>query len=470
MRDARSVRMAEITAEVEKLARHDNLTNAQEDKYHELRAEYRELDREQQLGELRERIAAGTVRLEPGAPTDAEYRNDPILDPGGSIAPSSTARSAALRAIDRGHRSGELPDYAAERATTLIETDPPTNRGLAARWAAAAGSEHYRSAFVKLLADPARGHMLFDEREHAAYKAVAAVQGEMRAMGISPDASGGFMVPLTLDPAILLTNAGTINPLRRVSRVVQTVTDNWNGVSSAGVVANWYAEHAEVTDDSPTLAQPSIPVHRGSAFIPYSFEFGMDAPNALTELQKLLLDGADRLMSTAYTTGTGTGQPTGIITALAGTASVIAPTTAETFAAADIYRLIEALPPRWQPQARWQAALGIINRVDQFESTNGAKKFDLSGGTLLRKPLDENSEMDSTWDPAVTANNYVLLVGEFQQFVIVDRIGAVLEVVPHLMGAAGRPTGDRGAFLWFRTGSNVTTINAFRLLNIATTL
>ena len=51
-----------------------------------------------------------------------------------------------------------------------------------------------------------------------------------------------------------------------------------------------------------------------------------------------------------------------------------------------------------------------------------------------------------------------------------DRIGAVLEVVPHLLGANRRPTGDRGAFLWFRTGSNVTTINAFRLLNIATTL
>ncbi len=157
------------------------------------------------------------------------------------------------------------------------------------------------------------------------------------------------MVPLTLDPAILLTNAGTINPLRRVSRVVQTVTDNWNGVSSAGVTANWYAEHAEVSDDSPTLAQPTIPVHRGSSFIPFSFKFGMDAPNALAELQKLLLDGADRLMSTAYTTGTGTGQPTGIITALAGTASVITPTTAEAFAAADIYKLIEALPPRWQP-------------------------------------------------------------------------------------------------------------------------
>ncbi len=464
MPDARSVRMAQITAEIEKLSQHDKLTDAQDDRYHELRAEYRELDREEQLAELRERIAAGTVRLEPGAPTDAEYRDDPVLE--------SSTRSIALRTIDRGHRCGELPDFAAERATTLIETDPATNRGLAARWAVAAGSEHYASAFCKLLADPARGHMLFDEREHAAYKAVAAVQGEMRAMGISPDASGGFMVPLTLDPAILLTNAGTINPLRRVSRVVQTVTDNWNGVSSAGVVANWYAEHAEVSDDSPTLAQPSIPVHRGSAFIPYSFEFGMDAPNALTELQKLLLDGADRLMSTAYTTGTGTGQPTGIITALAGTASVITPTTAETFAAADIYKLIEALPPRWQPQARWQAALGIINKIDQFETGAGAKRFDLSGGmgTLLRKPLDENSEMDSTWDPAVTANNYVLLVGEFQQFVIVDRIGAVLEVVPHMLGAAGRPTGDRGAFLWFRTGSNVTTINAFRLLNIATTL
>ena len=53
--------------------------------------------------------------------------------------------------------------------------------------------------------------------------------------------------------------------------------------------------------------------------------------------------------------------------------------------------------------------------------------------------------------------------------VIVDRIGSTLELVPHLVGSSRRPTGQRGALLWFRTGSNVVVPQAFRMLNIATT-
>ena len=52
---------------------------------------------------------------------------------------------------------------------------------------------------------------------------------------------------------------------------------------------------------------------------------------------------------------------------------------------------------------------------------------------------------------------------------IVDRIGSTLELVPHLVGSSRRPTGQRGALLWFRTGSNVVVPQAFRMLNIATT-
>lgn len=472
-------RMEAINSELHRLERFDELTAPQQRTVAELSAEFAALEAHDDLlerGERLERIRAATTgasggyRIESGA-GDHQY---PATGGGERRTEQSVGASReageARRVIDAAARSGQLPDHAAQRATVLVDTDPPANRGLAARWAAAAGDPDYLSAFLKLVSDPTRGHMLFTGPEHDAYRAVVAVQGEMRAMGIGTDAGGGFMVPMTLDPAIIITNAGSINPLRRVSRTVQTTSDQWSGVTSAGVTAAWYAEAAEVGDDSPTLAQPSIPVHRGSAFIPFSIEWEQDAMNAVQELRTLLIDGADRLMATAYTTGSGTGQPRGIITALAGTGSVVAPGTAETFVAGDVYRLIEALPPRWQPAARWQAALAIINRIDQFETTAGAKLFDLAGGSLLRKPLDENSDMDGTWDPAVTADNHVLLVGDFSQFLIVDRIGSTLELVPHLMGANRRPTGQRGAFLWFRTGSDVTTTSAFRVLNIATTL
>lgn len=383
-------------------------------------------------------------------------------------------KGEALRAIDAAaerHKGTDTPDSAFERATELVSKGKADETDLAARWVSAAASADYEKAFAKLVSNPTHGHLEWTPAEADAYRRAVAVKGEMtKGMLSGTDSAGGFMVPLTLDPAIVLTSAGSINPLRRISRVVQTMTDQWQGVSSAGVTAEWKAEAAQAADATPTIADEPIPVHFGDAYVPYSFEAGMDAVNLLGELQKLLIDGAEQLMATAYTTGSGSGQPTGIIKALDGTASEVAPTTAEAFAAADIYKVQNALPARFQANARWLANIATINTMAQFETTNGALQFpELRDDRLLRKSLDELSNMDGTFDPAATADNFLLLYGDFSNFVIVDRIGATLELIPHLVGANQRPTGERGALLWFRTGSDSVANNAFRVLNVATT-
>jgi predicted phage gp36 major capsid-like protein len=61
-----------------------------------------------------------------------------------------------------------------------------------------------------------------------------------------------------------------------------------------------------------------------------------------------------------------------------------------------------------------------------------------------------------------------VLSGDFKQFVIVDRVGTSIDVIPHLFGAAQRPTGQRGFCMHFRTGSNVLVPDAFRLSNFST--
>jgi HK97 family phage major capsid protein len=148
---------------------------------------------------------------------------------------------------------------------------------------------------------------------------------------------------------------------------------------------------------------------------------------------------------------------------------LITPATPEVLVAGDIYAVQNALPPRFQPRASWNANLIIINTLRQMETTNGALKFlalQDNPPMLLGRTMYENSNIDA----AATANNYLLLYGAFAEgFVIVDRIGSTLELVPHLVGSNRRPTGQRGALLSFRTGSNVVVPNAFRLLNIATT-
>lgn len=375
----------------------------------------------------------------------------------------------AQRTVDEAFRAGLLPDHAAEKVTELFTTGPQADRSLAARWAIAAGDPAYLRAFCALLADPQKGHLLWTPQEQAAYRAAEEVQVDMRAMSLT-DTAGGHMVPLTLDPTVLLTSAGSNNPLRRISRVVRTATDTWKGVTSAGVTAEWLAEANEAADASPTLAGPEIPAHKGSAFVPYSFEIGMDAVGFAIDLQRLLVDAADQLMAVAYTLGDGIGKPKGIVTALAGTASEINGTGTEALAAADAFALQNALPPRFSGQAQWIAHLATINAFRQMETTNGALKFpELAGGMLLGRTMNENSNMDGALDAGATANNYAMIYGDFQNFVIVDRIGTTIELIPNLFGANNRPTGQRGMFMWFRTGSDVVVPNAFRMLDVPTT-
>ncbi len=50
--------------------------------------------------------------------------------------------------------------------------------------------------------------------------------------------------------------------------------------------------------------------------------------------------------------------------------------------------------------------------------------------------------MDST----VVAGAKPLIVGDFASFLIVDRLGMSIELIPHLFGANRRPTGQRGLY------------------------
>lgn len=413
-----------------------------------------------------------TIKREEAQATEDRAIADAFAKLGGTGSPvrlRSDGLDAGRRTIDAAFLSGSLPDFAAENASRLIDEGGQHERSIASQWASAAGDPAYLRAFSKIASDPAKGHLLWDADEQRAYQAVTQVKAGMRGMS-STDGAGGYMVPLVLDPSILITNSGTTNSVVDVARVVSTVSESWQGVTSAGVTAEWKAEAAEAADGTPTLASVPIPVHMGSAYVPYSYEVGDDVHNFAAELQKVLLDAAINLAATAYTTGSGTGQPKGFIKALDGTASEVAPTTPEVFAAADVYKLLEALPARFRANATWQANLSVLGLIDQFETTNGAKKFpELDNDRLLRRSVVENSDMDGEWNVAATADNFILAVGDFKEFIIASRIGAVMDFIPHVFGANGRPTGERGAHLWFRTGSDVSSVNAFRVLNIATT-
>ncbi|MEV4081668.1 phage major capsid protein [Nonomuraea fuscirosea] len=375
------------------------------------------------------------------------------------------ARDHIMRSLDDYVRSGHLPGYAAERVERLISSGPQRDQSNAAKWALAAGDPAYARAFAKLAADPTRGHMMWTPEEGAAYRRAEEVRTALNLTG------GASMVPLVIDPAIMLTNAGSNNPLRQISRVVQTVSDSWNGVTSAGATAEWKTEGSQAADGTPGLAAAPIPVFMGDVNATYSYEVGMDALNFLSEIEKVVRDAADNLMATAYTTGGGSTAPKGIVTALAGTASEINTTGSEALDDSDPFALQNALPARYSANASFMSHIATANAYRQMETTAGALQFPELRQTppmLLGKPWHENSNMDGAINVTATSSNYVVVYGDFSQFVIVDRIGATVEILP-VFGDAGRPTGQRQMFMTFRTGSDAPVIEAFRLLDVPTT-
>ena len=388
-----------------------------------------------------------------GYPTAARKDTDPVRD-------------TAARNIERAHQEGRLSDDSAHLVEKLVAEDKSS---LTARWAAETGTEAYRGAFGKLIVNPERGLLLWTGEENVAFRKVDEIRGMIEGVG----GTGKYLVPFDLDPAIILTNSGSVSPIRDIARVVKTTSSAWNGVTSAGVTTEWLAEAAQAADASPTLAPAPIPVFKQAAWVPFSYELEEDGLQLISQLQGLLADGALQLENTAFITGNGTTQPKGIVTALvAAGGSVIVTAAGEALVAADLYKLQGALGSRFQPGASFAGNLATLNTIRQFETTNGALKFPGAQevpANLLGRPLHEVSNMDGAIDPAVTAANYVLIYGDFSNYVVVDRIGTTVELVPHVMGANGRPTGERGLYMHRRVGGDVVNPNAFRLLNVATT-
>ena len=85
----------------------------------------------------------------------------------------------------------------------------------------------------------------------------------MRGMTIGSDPGGGFALPFSLDPSIMLTSNGALNPIRQVARVFTVATDKWKGVSSAGVTTS--AGTPSTSSNSPTMSSrcSSGTVHGG---------------------------------------------------------------------------------------------------------------------------------------------------------------------------------------------------------------
>jgi HK97 family phage major capsid protein len=284
------------------------------------------------------------------------------------------------------------------------------------------------------------------------------------------DANGGDAVPALLDPSVIYTGSGTANPIRQVSRIVTGMDDTWRGVTSAGITASWDSEEIQVSNDGPTLGQATVVSHKASAFVPFSVEIEGDWAGLASEMSELFIFAKDELETTAFATGAGTADnPYGLLTdlfAASGTVGVL-PTTDGQFGAVDVRAVFGALGPRYRSKSTFMSSIDVQNEVRGLDTAGGLSNQTVSltepySFAILGRPYYENSGFPAF--TGTTGASNILVVGDFNNYVVFDRVGSRVEFVPHLMGSNGRPSGSRGLYFWWRVGGKTVNTNAFRLL------
>ena len=265
-------------------------------------------------------------------------------------------------------------------------------------------------------------------------------------------------------PTIILTNASSANPWRRISRVVQTTSNTWNGVNSAGITAAMLSEATVVVDASPVVSNIVITPQKASAWVFGSYEILEDTDFG-QQLPALLADAKDRLEESQFATGTGTPPQTqGIVPAAT---TVVTTATTTVIALGDVYAVQAALPPRFRnaPGAAWVANVSIINKIRQLDTAGGSSFWtNLGKGqpeTLLGAPIYESTTMVGT----VSAGSLEAIFGDFGQYIICDRVGVSMIYEPLVKSGGGiLPTGQAGWFMFWRFGAQLSTVNAFRVM------
>ena len=448
--------VVELRDEAVALSELDDITPEQDERLDAVIADIEA--REAEIVKLEARQAV----IDRAAVTAARVGEQPELR-GDFHAPNVIRKTDAESVLeDRSATKGQISD-ALLRSIAEREVDDTQVRSLLKRhgddtqWSRnllARSTNTYTEAFAKYLTG--RDMLLTNE--------------ERTAMSVGTNANGGFLLPTHLDPSVILTSNGSSNIIRQLARVV-TLTEGktWNGITSAGVTASYDAELAEVSDDSPTVGNPQVTVHKAQALVQASIEAFEDLNGLASDVMMMFADARDVLEGAKFATGSGTNEPWGIFTALDANTNVeVTSATAATIALADLQGLKRAVPQRFRGRSSWLMNPVYADAIKALGTALSASySTDITQSNtdrLLGLPVYESDDAPTTQTTTVRDNEIV--VGDFSNYVIADKPGSTsIEFIPHLFNTSNNlPDGRRAWYMHWRNGADSVNDLAFRLL------
>lgn len=280
----------------------------------------------------------------------------------------------------------------------------------------------------------------------------------LNVMSTTTGSEGGFTVQTEVASAILEA-LKAYGGMREVSQVIRTAKGNplsyptTDGTAEVGEIV---AENASATDADIVFGNASLnPFKYSSKVVTVPIELLQDSEVDIEALvMRRLAERLGRITNLHFTTGTGTGQPNGVVTASSvGKAGLTGQTTTVIYD--DLVDLQHSVNRAYRRSGRFMMADTSLRVIRKLKDTQGRPIFvpgyeqgNPAGepDRLLGSPITINDDV-----PAMAASAKSILFGDFNYYLIRDCLDIVLL---RFTDSAYAKKGQVGFLAWLRSGGN----------------
>jgi HK97 family phage major capsid protein len=284
-------------------------------------------------------------------------------------------------------------------------------------------------------------------------------------MSTTTNSEGGYTVATDVATTVL-DALKAYGGMRAAAEIIRTAQGNpmsfptSDGTTETGEII---AENTTATSADISFGTKSLPVYKySSKVVAVPFELLQDSSvDVEAFVRGRLATRLGRITNTHFTTGTGSSQPNGIVTAVAAAGSNITAANSTSQVTAVIYTslidLVHAVDPAYREggNCRWMmndASIKVISKIVDGQSRpifNPGYETGVPGGApdmLLGYPITVNQDMAT-----MAASAKSILFGDFNYYKIRDAMDIQMF---RFTDSAYTKLGQVGFLAWMRSGGN----------------
>ena len=305
---------------------------------------------------------------------------------------------------------------------------------------------------------------------------------ERKALYAADATTGGFFASTDFVDELIQYRL-LISPMRSICRQMTTSGERVQMPALANdTTAYWATEQSSYTDSQdPTVGMINIPVHELRGLLKISQQNLEDSMFNLEDLikQRLTQKFAQK-EGAGFVSGDGHGKPQGLLSYnikasasyTGGSAGKNTVTDAIPYVPSGVANNINAdsilnvfmdLKSYYAPNATWIFTRSTLNSIRLLKDSMNRPLWQPFAAANLPSTIYDRPYVEMPDMPEIAANAYAVAVGDFQNYLIVDRISLAMQQLNELYAQAGLV----GFIARVRVGGGVLLPESFRLLKIS---